>query len=160
GGGAMGGGGPAAYARAHRDRFVAELARLVRFPSVSAQPARAGDVRACAGWLAEHLAGIGLRGVPIAPTPPHPLLSPHRPPPPRPPTVSAGWRGAPAPPPPLVSGHSAGPPAEPLAAWTSPPFAPAVRGGYLHGRGAADDKGQLFAHVKALEACLQTAGRL
>jgi acetylornithine deacetylase/succinyl-diaminopimelate desuccinylase-like protein len=136
-----------AYARAHRVRFLAELKRLVRFPSVSAQSRHAADVRACAGWLAGHLKGIGMAGARVIATPRHPI-------------VYAEWNGAPGRPTVLIYGHYDVQPADPLQEWTTPPFEPAVRGGHLYGRGACDDKGQLFCHVKALEAYLQTAGRL
>ena len=138
-----------AYARdpSRRTAFVRGLADFVRFPSVGGQPARAGDVRRCAAWLADHLRGVGLEHVRVVPTAGHPV-------------VYADWLHAPGRPTVLVYGHYDVQPPEPLAAWTSPPFEPAVRGGYLYGRGAADDKGQLFAHVKAIEAYLRTAGRL
>jgi acetylornithine deacetylase/succinyl-diaminopimelate desuccinylase-like protein len=136
-----------AYARAHRARFLAELKRFIRFPSVSAQQARAGDVRKCAEWLAAHLQGIGMAGVKVIATPRHPI-------------VYAEWRGAPRKPTVLIYGHYDVQPADPLKEWTSPPFDPTVRGPYLYGRGATDDKGQLFCHVKALESCLKTTGRL
>src|SRR4051812_25271714 len=138
---------PAAYARAHRARFLEELKRLVRFPSVSAQAKQAADVRACAAWLAEHLKTIGMRGARVIATPRHPI-------------VYAEWKGAPGRPTVLVYGHYDVQPPEPLKEWTTPPFEPTVRGRHLYGRGACDDKGQLFCHVKALESCLQTAGRL
>lgn len=138
---------PLAYARTHRARFLAELKRLVRFPSVSAQPAHAKDVRACAAWLAEHLQRIGMHGVRVIPTPRHPI-------------VYAEWKWAPGRPTVLVYGHYDVQPPDPLKEWMTPPFAPAVRGRHLYGRGASDDKGQLFAHVKALESYLQTARRL
>jgi len=136
-----------AYARAHRARFLGELKQLVRFPSVSAQSKHAGDVRACAGWLAEHLKRIGMAGVRIVPTPRHPI-------------VYAEWMGAPDRPTVLIYGHYDVQPPDPLKEWTTPPFEPTVRGSHLYGRGVCDDKGQLFAHVKALEACLKTSGRL
>jgi acetylornithine deacetylase/succinyl-diaminopimelate desuccinylase-like protein len=136
-----------AYARAHRGRFLAELKRLVRFPSVSAQPGHARDVQACAEWLAEHLKRIGMHGARVIPTPRHPI-------------VYAEWKGAPGRPTVLIYGHYDVQPPDPLEEWTTTPFTPAVRGRHLYGRGASDDKGQLFAHVKALESYLRTARRL
>jgi len=138
---------PAAYARAHRARFLSELKRLVRFPSVSAQAKHSADVRACAAWLAEHLKTIGMRGARVIATPRHPI-------------VYADWKGAPGRPTVLVYGHYDVQPPDPLKEWTTPPFEPTVRGRHLYGRGVCDDKGQLFCHVKALESCLKTAGRL
>ena len=95
----------------------------------------------------EHLRGIGLNDVRIIPTPRHPL-------------VYASWRGAPGRPTLLIYGHYDVQPVDPLDEWRSPPFEPTVRGADLFGRGACDDKGQMFTHVKALEAYLQTTGAL
>ena len=136
-----------ADARRHRERFVAELGELVRFESVSAEPRRAPDVAACATWLAGHLRGLGLSEARVVPTPRHPL-------------VRAAWRRAPGQATALLYGHYDVVPPDPLAAWRSPPFVATRRGDELYGRGTSDDKGQLFAHVKALEAYLRTAGRL
>jgi acetylornithine deacetylase/succinyl-diaminopimelate desuccinylase-like protein len=138
---------PLAHARAHRARFLEELKRFLRFPSVSAQSNHAGDVRRCAEWLAGHLKGIGMNGVRLIKTPRHPI-------------IYAEWMGAPGLPAVLIYGHYDVQPPDPLKEWTTPPFEPTVRGQHLYGRGACDDKGQLFAHVKALESCLKTSGRL
>jgi acetylornithine deacetylase/succinyl-diaminopimelate desuccinylase-like protein len=135
------------YARARFPQAVDGLAQLVRFASVSAQPARAGDVAACARFLAERLHRAGLADVEILPTARHPI-------------VCASWRGAPGAPTLLVYGHYDVQPAEPVAPWRTPPFKPSVRGDSLYGRGASDDKGQLLAHVEALEAHLRGTGRL
>jgi acetylornithine deacetylase/succinyl-diaminopimelate desuccinylase-like protein len=76
------------------------------------------------------------------------------------PIVLAEWRGAPGAPTVLVYGHYDVQPAEPINLWTSPPFEPTVRDGKIYARGSVDDKGQLFLHVKALEAHLATRGKL
>ena len=136
-----------AYARSHRERTVRDVMRFVRIPSISVQPTHAGDVRRCAGWLANHLRRIGLERVRIVPTALHPL-------------VLGDWRHAPDRPTILIYGHYDVQPVDPVGEWRTPPFAPAVRDDYLHGRGASDDKGQLFAHLAALEAYLRTAGQL
>ena len=135
------------YAWSHADRFLAELMALLRFPTVSAQPSHAADVAACARWLANHLAGIGLEHARVIRTPRHPL-------------VYADWRHAPGRPTLLIYGHYDVQPAEPLDAWRTSPFEPAVREGNVYGRGASDDKGQFFAHLKAMESYLRTAGAL
>lgn len=132
---------------AKRRRFVAELKEFVRIPSVSAQPRHAADVRRCAAWLARHLEHVGLEHARVIETPRHPI-------------VYADWLHAPGRPTVLVYGHYDVQPPDPLAEWRTPPFEPTVRGSNLYGRGACDDKGQLFAHVKALELYLRTAGRL
>jgi acetylornithine deacetylase/succinyl-diaminopimelate desuccinylase-like protein len=132
-----------AFAQRERPRIVRELCELVRFPSVSSDPQRAPDVRRCAHWLAAQLERIGLHEVRVEPTARHPIVWARRRGPPGRPTV-------------LIYGHYDVQPVEPLAAWRSPPFEPVVRDGALLGRGASDDKGQLFVHVKALEALLRT----
>lgn len=136
-----------AYARRHRSRFVDELKRLVRFPTVSNNPGNRRDLVACARWLAGHLRAIGFRDVRIVPTRHHPI-------------VYAAWRGAENAPTLLVYGHYDVQPAEPAEEWTSQPFQPVIRGHRLFGRGASDDKGQLFTHLKAIESWLRTAGTL
>ncbi len=133
--------------QAHHHRWVEELKSLIRFPSVSAQPQHAAAVSACAAWLAQHLQHIGLEHVRIIPTPRHPI-------------VYADWLRAPGQPTVLIYGHYDVQPAEPLHEWQTPPFTPTIRGNDLFGRGASDDKGQLFAHVKALESFLRTQRKL
>jgi acetylornithine deacetylase/succinyl-diaminopimelate desuccinylase-like protein len=136
-----------AYARAHRKKSLAELKDFIRFPTVSAQPRHDGDIRKCANWLAERLRRVGLDHVRIFPTPRHPL-------------VYARSQNAAGRPTLLIYGHYDVQPADPLHEWHSPPFEPTIRGVNLFGRGACDDKGQMFTHVKALEAYLQTEGAL
>jgi len=138
---------PLAYAWANRARFVSELQEFVTFPSVSARRENAGDIGRCAEWLASHLREIGMQRVMVVPTRGHPI-------------VYADWLGAPDRPTIIIYGHYDVQPADPLDQWQSPPFAGVVRGNHLYGRGASDDKGQMFAHLKALESCLRTSGRL
>jgi acetylornithine deacetylase/succinyl-diaminopimelate desuccinylase-like protein len=136
-----------ACARERFPRTVATLAKLVSFPSVSAQPAHRDDVAACAAWLADRLRRAGLADARVVGTRGSPV-------------VCASWRGSRARPTLLVYGHYDVQPAEPLRAWRAPPFAPVVRGDALYGRGASDDKGQLLAHVAAIEAYLRTCRAL
>ncbi|MGH9841167.1 MAG: dipeptidase [Blastocatellia bacterium] len=138
---------PLTYAQCNRDRFIAELQDFIRFPTVSAQSGQAEDLKKCAMWLANHLREIGLEQVKVISTPRHPL-------------VYAAWRHAPGRPTALIYGHYDVQPPEPLHEWRSPPFEPVVRGNDLYGRGASDDKGQMFTHVKALESYLRTTGKL
>jgi acetylornithine deacetylase/succinyl-diaminopimelate desuccinylase-like protein len=137
----------AAPTRAARRRFVEEWKQFVRFPSVSADPARAADVRACAAWLADHLRRVGLPFVRIVPTAGHPI-------------VYAEWAGVTGRPTILVYGHYDVQPPGPAAGWRTSPFEPTVREGHLYARGASDDKGQLFTHVKAIESYLRAGGGL
>lgn len=134
------------YAREHRARFLSELIELLRIPSVSTAPERAGDVARAARWLADHLSALGFQSR-VEATDRHPI-------------VRADWLGAPGRPTLLCYGHFDVQPPEPLELWTHPPFEPGVADDILYARGASDDKGQLFIHVKAVEAILRTAGAL
>lgn len=135
------------YARTHRGRFIEELKEFIRFPTVSASPKHAQEIERCARWLANHLRRIGLDDVKIVPTKRHPI-------------VYAATGSTPEKPTALVYGHYDVQPADPIQQWRSPPFSPVVCGADLFGRGASDDKGQLFVHVKALESFLQTGTSL
>ncbi|HUJ71042.1 MAG TPA: dipeptidase [Verrucomicrobiae bacterium] len=132
------------YLSQNRRQFVQELKSLVRFASVSTQPERRRDVLACADWLARHFRSLGL-DVKLYPTKGNPILVARTR---RTPNASA--------PRVLVYGHYDVQPPDPLELWKTPPFEPVERGGKLFGRGASDNKGQFFAHVKAVEAYLKT----
>jgi len=124
-----------------------ELFDFLRIPSVSARSEHNSDTARAATWVAESLGTIGLKAT-IHPTKGHPI-------------VVGEWRGAPTGAQTiLVYGHYDVQPAEPLELWDSPPFEPTVRDGKIFARGSVDDKGQLFLHVKALEAHLATRGSL
>ncbi len=138
---------PLLYARSHRPQFLEELKEFVRFPTISAQPQHSADLKRCATWLATHLRQIGLPQVRVFPTRRHPIV------------YAASWN-VPGLPTVLIYGHYDVQPPDPLEEWHSPPFQPIVRGDDLYGRGACDDKGQMFAHVKGLESHLRTAGKL
>jgi len=138
---------PLRYARTRRQEFVAQLKEFLRFPSVSSQPERSGDMGKCAQWLARHLQGIGLDGVRVIRTRGNPI-------------VYASWLRACGRPTLIIYGHYDVLPGEPLREWRTPPFKPTLKNGNLHARGAADDKGQLFSHVKALESYLKTTRAL
>ena len=137
---------PLGYVASQKDRFRAELYDFLRIPSVSAKSEHDGDTRRTAGWLSDRLAAAGLQSEVIE-TAGHPI-------------VLAEWHRAADAPTVLVYGHYDVQPPEPLDEWDSPPFEPTVRDGRLYGRGTADDKGQLYMHVKALEAHLATSGSL
>jgi acetylornithine deacetylase/succinyl-diaminopimelate desuccinylase-like protein len=137
---------PLAFVGSQIDRFRAELDEFLRIPSVSAKSEHDTDTRRAAEWLSKRLEAAGLSSQLIE-TPWHPI-------------VLAEWRGAPGAPTALVYGHYDVQPVEPLDEWESPPFEPTVRDGRLYGRGTADDKGQLYMHVKALEAHLAARGSL
>jgi len=136
-----------AFIDANRDRFRSELDDFLRIPSVSAKTEHDGDTRQAAEWLAGKLRAAGMDAE-LLETTGHPI-------------VLGEWRGAgPDAPTALVYGHYDVQPPEPLEEWDSPPFEPTERDGRIYARGSADDKGQLYMHVKALEAHLATTGTL
>ncbi len=134
------------YLDAHRAQFEEELKALIRIPSVSAQPTHSDDVRKAAEFVRDNLRSIGVPADLIE-TPGHPIVYGERLDAPGKPTV-------------LIYGHYDVQPPEPLEPWLSPPFEPTIREGNLFARGATDDKGQMFTHLKAVEAWLKTVGQL
>ncbi len=135
------------YIEANRDRFLEELKEYLRIPSISTDPEHKGEVDRCARWVAAHLQGIGIDQVEISETAGHPIVY----------AEHCHAEGAPTI---LVYGHYDVQPPDPLGLWDTPPFEPDVRDGKIFARGATDDKGQLFAHLKGLEAHLSTSGEL
>jgi acetylornithine deacetylase/succinyl-diaminopimelate desuccinylase-like protein len=129
------------------ERFTEEIFEFLRIPSVSAKPAHNQDTRHAAEWLRAKLEDAGLEAE-VTETPGHPI-------------VIGEWRGAGADAPTiLVYGHYDVQPPEPLDLWDSSPFEPEFRDRRLYARGSADDKGQLYLHVKAAEAHLKAGGGL
>lgn len=135
------------YLDQHQERFMTELIEFLKIPSVSTAPEHAEDVQRCAEWVKSHLIGIGINKVEVHPTPGHPIVYAEHCTQPDKPTV-------------LLYGHYDVQPPEPLDEWVTPPFEPDVRDGKIFARGATDDKGQVFAHFKGLEALLKTTGEL
>jgi acetylornithine deacetylase/succinyl-diaminopimelate desuccinylase-like protein len=136
---------PVDFARSERVRFLEELKSLLRIPSISTLPEHAGDVRLAAENLAREMERIGMEHVQVIPTSGHPL-------------VYGDWLHAAGKPTCLAYGHYDVQPPDPLDEWISPPFEPTERNGNLYARGAVDDKGQMFMHLKALEALFQSSG--
>lgn len=135
-----------AYARASAGRFKDELLESLRIPSISGDPEHAADVRRMAEWLAENMRQVGVSGVEVMETAGHPV-------------VYGEWLGAGADKPTvLVYGHYDVVPAAMEDGWDTDPFEPVEKDGKIYARGATDDKGQLFVHVKALESYLTAAG--
>jgi acetylornithine deacetylase/succinyl-diaminopimelate desuccinylase-like protein len=130
------------YLDAHRERFVAELVKWVAIPSISASPEHRAEVARSAEYLRAELAALGADDVRILETPGHPA-------------VFASFGAGPDKPTLLVYGHHDVQPVEPLGEWRSPPFEATVKDGRLYGRGTVDDKGQVFLHMKAIEAFLR-----
>jgi acetylornithine deacetylase/succinyl-diaminopimelate desuccinylase-like protein len=132
-----------AYLNEHRDRFLTELLDLLRIPSVSADSRFQADMVRTAEFVRDRLKEAGADRVEIFPTPGHPIVYGEKLVDPAAPTV-------------LVYGHYDVQPADPYELWDSPPFEPAIKNDRIYARGACDDKGQFYMHVKALETMVAT----
>jgi acetylornithine deacetylase/succinyl-diaminopimelate desuccinylase-like protein len=133
------------FARQNEPRFLEELKALLRIPSVSTLPEHKNDVRKAAETVAAELKRIGIENVRLIETAGHPL-------------VYGDWLHASGKPTALCYGHYDVQPPDPLDEWTNPPFEPTERNGNLYARGAVDDKGQMYMHVKALESLFKANG--
>ncbi len=137
-----------ALAAQQREQQLDELLAFIRIPSVSTQPEHTADVRRAAGWLMQAMIDAGLENARLFETSGHPL-------------VYADWLHAgPGAPTVLIYGHYDVQPVEPLELWHAAPFEPRLENDYLYARGVSDDKGQVFIHIKAVAAYLQSSGRL
>jgi acetylornithine deacetylase/succinyl-diaminopimelate desuccinylase-like protein len=136
------------FARKNQPRFLEELKELLRIPSVSTLPEHNGDTRRAAETLAAEMKGIGLENVRLIETT-HGGSAGH-------PLVYGEWLHATGKPTVLCYGHYDVQPPDPLDEWLTPPFEPTERNGNLYARGAVDDKGQMYMHLKALEALFQS----
>ncbi len=123
-----------------------ELKSFLRFPSISTQPEHAPDLAACAEWLWEKLTAIGLTAS-VHSTPGSPVVVARSAHDPKKRTV-------------LIYGHYDVQPPEPLSGWTTPPFEPRIENGHIHARGAADNKGQILAHILGVAEILRERGSL
>ena len=137
---------PSDYAKAHQEQFLAELMDFLRIPSVSTEAAHREDIRRAADFLKQRLEEAGFERVEVMPTEGHPV-------------VYAEWMAAGEEAPTVLTyGHYDVQPPDPLELWKTPPFEPTIRDDYLYARGVADDKGQLYVHVKAAESYHATEG--
>ncbi|MGE0534907.1 MAG: dipeptidase [Pirellulales bacterium] len=134
------------YCDAHASRFEDELCELLRIESVSADSTRRDEVRKAAAWIASQFQKLGLQ-TETCETAGYPIVYAESPAVPGAPVV-------------LVYGHYDVQPPDPLGEWISPPFEPTRRDGNFYARGATDDKGQMFTHIKSTEAWLKTVGSL
>lgn len=135
----------ASYLEQHKDRFLSELLDWLRIPSVSADPKFHGDVLKAADYLKTRLEEAGMENVELCQTAGYPIVYGDKIINPSLPTV-------------LVYGHYDVQPADPYELWTSPPFEPVIKDGKIYARGACDDKGQVYMHVKAFEMMMQDGG--
>lgn len=134
------------YLEEHSERFLDELTELLRIPSISAQPAHAADMKQAAEFFASHMTAAGLHAE-IIETDGYPI-------------VYGEWTQAAGAPTALVYGHYDVQPPDPLDEWQTPPFEPTIRDGHIYARGATDDKGQCYTHLKSVEAWMKTVGKL
>ncbi len=136
------------YINDNREVFVDELKEFLRIPSISTNPDNKKDVRKCAEYVKAQLEKIGLENINIFDTPGHPV-------------VYGEWlKAGDDKPTILIYGHYDVQPVDPLELWTDPPFEPTVRGGNIFARGSADDKGQVFIHMKSIESHLKNTNKL
>jgi len=131
------------YIDQNKDRFLNELLDLLRIPSVSADPKYKNDVLRTAEEVKKRLVEAGADKVEVCPTKGYPIVYGEKFLDAKLPTV-------------LVYGHYDVQPADPLDLWTSPPFEPVIKDEKIYARGACDDKGQMYMHVKAFETMLKT----
>ncbi len=134
------------YLQSHRDAHLEELKDLLRIPSVSTNPAHKPDIQKAANFVADKLRDLDF-DVTIHETPGHPI-------------VYGEWLNAPGAPTVLIYGHYDVQPPDPLELWRNPPFEPTIENGNIVARGATDDKGQMYCHIKGVEAHIKTAGKL
>ncbi|MCX6149423.1 MAG: dipeptidase [Ignavibacteriales bacterium] len=135
------------YILANYDSYVEELKDFLKIPSISTMPENRNDVAKAAEFVAGKLKTAGLSQVEIYKTENHPI-------------VYGEWLGAPGKPTLLVYGHYDVQPVDPIELWTNPPFEPIIKDGKIWARGATDDKGQMFVHIKSVEAFFKTYGSL
>ena len=135
------------FINVNRDRYIDELKEYLSIPSISALPDYAPEVIRCAEWTADELRRVGLENVRLVETEGYPV-------------VCAEWLHAGEAPTIIFYGHYDVQPVDPLDKWETPPFAATVRSGELYARGAVDDKGQIFMHFKAMEACIKKKSAL
>jgi len=133
------------FVQQNQTRFFDELLEFLRIPSISTLPEHRQDVARAAQFVADGLTRAGLENVEVVPTDKHPL-------------VYADWLGAPGKPTVLCYGHYDVQPPDPLELWKTPPFEPNIRDGNVYARGACDDKGQMYMHIKAVEALRHVHG--
>ena len=129
------------YINSHKDKMVDELVEFLRIPSVSADKKYKDDVRRAAAWVHKQLTEAGGHNVEIMETPGHPIVYGDRIIDKSLPTV-------------LVYGHYDVQPPDPMELWDSPPFEPVIKDGNIYARGACDDKGQMYMHIKAFQAMM------
>ncbi|MGP4059459.1 dipeptidase [Halobacillus sp. H74] len=131
----------------HKDEFLEELKQYLSIPSISSLSKYKEDVQHAAEWTAKALTSAGMENVDVIPTEGHPI-------------VYGDWLHAEGKPTVLIYGHYDVQPEDPLDLWETPPFEPVIRDGKIFARGATDDKGQLYIHIKAVDLLMKQEGEL
>ena len=135
------------YIKNNKDNYINELNEFLKIPSISTLPENKDDMLKCAQFVSGKLKNAGMSRVEIFKTEGHPI-------------VYGEWLGAPGKPTVLVYGHYDVQPVDPIELWDNPPFDPVIKNGKIYARGATDDKGQVFMHIKSVEAFFNTIGSL
>ena len=135
------------FVETNKDRLLSELKDFLRIPSISTLPEHVPDIQRAAEFVAASLRAAKMEHVEVIKTAGHPL-------------IYADWLHAPGKPTVLCYGHYDVQPPDPLDEWVTPPFEPTVRDGNIYARGSADDKGQMYSHIKAVEALFAVNGKL
>ena len=135
------------YINSNRNLYIKELMDFLRIQSISTDQDHKADMLKCASFVSKKLETAGMKKVRIIKTKGHPL-------------VYGEWLDAPGKPTVLIYGHYDVQPVDPIELWNSPPFEPTIRGGKIYARGATDDKGQMYIHIKSVEAFMRKAGKL
>ncbi|MFY8161657.1 MAG: dipeptidase [Candidatus Kapaibacteriota bacterium] len=135
------------YIENNQDRFLEELKDFLRFPSVSTKTSHKQDIKNCADWICEQFKSMGIENVWQNEEYGNPL-------------VLVDYKVSEDKPTLLIYGHYDVQPEDPINLWKTPPFEPDIRDGKIYARGAADDKGQVFIHIKAVESYLKAHGSL
>lgn len=135
------------FIKTNKENYINELKEFLKIPSISTLPENKKDILKCAQFVSNKLKDAGMSRVEIYKTEGHPI-------------VYGEWLGAPGKPTILIYGHYDVQPVDPIELWNNPPFDPVIKGGKIFARGATDDKGQLFMHIKSVEAFFKTTGSL
>jgi acetylornithine deacetylase/succinyl-diaminopimelate desuccinylase-like protein len=135
------------YINSHKDTYVEELKEFLRIPSISTLAENKPDMIKAAEFVSGKLRSAGMQNVKIIETKGHPL-------------IYADWLNTPGKPTVLIYGHYDVQPVDPINLWDSPPFEPTIKDGKIYARGATDDKGQMYIHIKTVEAFLKTQSTL
>ncbi|MCS7052789.1 MAG: dipeptidase [Ignavibacterium sp.] len=135
------------FINSNTESFIEELKDLLRIQSISTLPEHKEDMEKAANFVAQKIKDAGIEKVEVYQTQGHPI-------------VYAEWLGAPGKPTVLIYGHYDVQPADPIELWNTPPFEPTIKDGKIYARGATDDKGQMFVHIKSVESFFKTVGKL